>query len=301
MTQSMKKSQNSSVMTDSLNAQFKWMIHRIENDGILSSPRGLQVKELELTTMPINPNFPIPDFQARPFNWKYFMGEMSWYLQRDTNIGFINNFSNFWQGIATPEGYINSNYGFILFDDQLEWAKKALIKDHNTRQAVCFLNRPKYQYEGNKDFVCTMYLNFWIRDNKLNMKVQMRSNDIFYGLSYDAPFFAFVQQTMWHWLKDTYQDLELGTYYHCADNIHFYERHFEIAEQIVKEDVKDPLYFMLKEPLFNCKDGQYILLPAGQQFIADVQELVDRADSDETYKITNKQSREIVQKYFWIQ
>lgn len=288
-------------MTHALNYQFQQMVHRINSEGIHSSPRGLQVKELELTTMPINPHFAIPDFQARPFNWKYLMGEMSWYLQRDTNIGFINNFSNFWQGIATSEGYINSNYGYILFDDQMEWAKQALLKDKNTRQAVCFLNRPKYQYEGNKDFVCTMYLNFWISDNKLNMKVQMRSNDIFYGLSYDAPFFAFVQQTMWHWLKDTYEGLELGTYYHCTDNIHFYERHFKTAEQIVKEDVKDPVFFMLKEPLFNCKDGQYILLPAGQNFITDVQELVDRVQNEENFKITNAIAKETIQKYFWVQ
>ena len=288
-------------MTNSLNHSFKNMLEQINSVGIHSAPRGLQVKELELQTMAINPNFAIPDFQTRPLNWKYFLGEMSWYLQKDTNIGFINNFSNFWQGIATPEGYINSNYGFILFDDQLEWAKKALLNDKNTRQAVCFLNRPKYQYEGNKDFVCTMYLNFWIRDNKLNMKVQMRSNDIFYGLSYDAPFFAFVQQTMWHWLKDTHQDLELGTYYHCADNIHFYERHFEIAENIIAEEIKDPLFFMLKEPFFNCKDGQYILLPTGQQFIADVQELVDRTGTEENFKITNTIAKEVIQKYFWVQ
>ena len=299
-TQSTQKSMSSS-MDNSLNSQFQSMVHRINAEGIHSSPRGLQVKELELTMMPINPTFAIPDFKARPFNWKYFLGEMSWYLQRDTNIGFINNFSNFWQGIATPEGYINSNYGYILFDDQLEWAKQALLKDKNTRQAVCFLNRPKYQYEGNKDFVCTMYLNFWIRDNKLNMKVQMRSNDIFYGLSYDAPFFAFVQQTMWHWLKDTYEGLDLGTYYHCADNIHFYERHFEIADQISQEDLKDPVYFMLKETLFNCKDGQYILLPAGQQFINDVQELVDRLTNEENFKITNAIAKETIQKYFWVQ
>lgn len=299
MTQSTNKSKSFS-MIDSLNAQFKFMIHQLNVDGIHSSPRGLAVKELELQTLSFNPNFAIPDFKARPFNWKYFMGELAWYMHRDNNIGFINNFSNFWKGIATPEGYINSNYGFILFDDQLEWARKALINDKNTRQAVCFLNRPKYQYEGNKDFVCTMYLNFWIRDNKLNMKVQMRSNDIFYGLSYDAPFFAFVQQTMWHWLKDTHEGLELGTYYHCADNIHFYERHFEIAEKIDNEDLVDPEYFMLKEPLFVSKDGQYILLPAGQQFLADVNEIVDQMENEE-YKLTNEIAKQTLSKYFWIQ
>jgi thymidylate synthase len=285
-------------MNNSINNQFKQLIEKINNEGIHSSPRGLQVKELELQTLELDPNFTILDFKARPFDWKYFLGELSWYLQRDTNTSFINNFSNFWQKIATPEGYVNSNYGYILFDEQLEWAKKSLIKDKHTRQAVCFVNRPKYQYEGNKDFVCTMYLNFWIRDNKLNMKVQMRSNDMFYGLTFDAPFFAFVQQTMWHWLRETYQDIELGKYYHCADNIHYYERHFEKADRISKESAKDPVYFMLKEPLFNSKDGQYILLPTGQKFISDVQELVNQ--SNET-KITNESAKEILSNYFWIQ
>jgi hypothetical protein len=74
-----------------------------------------------------------------------------------------------------------------------------------------------------------------------------------------------------------------------------------MAENIANEDLKDPAYFMLKEPLFNCKDGQYILLPAGQQFINDVQELVSRTEAEENFKITNTEAKEIVQKYFWIQ
>lgn len=288
-------------MINSLNQEFISMIKKIDEQGVLSSPRNMQVKELEVETLRFSPTFAIPDFAARPFNWKYFMGELSWYMRRDNNIDFISNFSNFWQNIATKEGYINSNYGFILFDDQLEWAKKCLQKDKHTRQAVCFLNCPKYQYEGNKDFVCTMYLNFWIRDNKLNMKVQMRSNDIFYGLTFDAPFFAFVQQTMWHWLKDTYKDLELGMYHHCADNIHFYERHFEVAEKIKNEIPKDPTFFVLKEPMFICKDGQYILLKAGQDFLVDVNDIVYQALSDSTYKIDNDKAKEVLIKYFWIQ
>lgn len=285
-------------MNDSMNEQFKQIVQKINTEGIQSAPRGLQVKELELQTLEINPIFAIPDFKARPFDWKYFLGELGWYLKRDTNIDFISNFSNFWQKIATPEGYVNSNYGYIIFDDQLEWAKKSLINDKNTRQAICFVNRPMYQYEGNKDFVCTMYLNFWIRDNALNMKVQMRSNDVFYGLTYDAPFFAFVQQTMWHWLKETYPDLTLGKYYHCADNIHFYERHFEKANDISKESVQDPIYFMLKEPLFHSKDRQYILLPIGQEIISGIQEMIDMSD---TIKITNESAKEFLKKYFWIQ
>ena len=236
------------------------------------------------------------DFKARPFSWKYFMGEMAWYLTRDSNIEFISKFSNFWTDIADSGGNINSNYGKILYGEQLQWALNSLKRDHNTRQAIAFVNQPKYQYDGNKDFVCTMYLNFWIRDNRLNMKVQMRSNDIFYGLSYDAPFFAFIQQTMWHWLRETYPTLELGTYYHCADNIHYYERHFEIAEKIMAEEPKTPTWFHLREPLFRLATG--ILLPtvAGHSFMEDVVNLLNSGE-----KITQEVSKEILNKYFYIQ
>jgi len=146
-----------------------------------------------------------------------------------------------------------------------------------------------------------MYLNFWIRDSKLNMKAQMRSNDVFYGLSYDAPFFAFVQQTMCWWLIEKYPDLELGTYYHCADNSHFYERHFEIADNIMQKDPKDPIYFLLKEQLFNLNNGQFILLPKGQKFIEEVNELVIRSEENPEYKISHNETKSILQNYFWIQ
>lgn len=284
----------------SLNGQLisdaiKDLLCDIKIAGQESAPRGQKVREAELTTLKIDPNFAVMDFPARPFNWKYFMGELGWYLLKDNNVDFINHFSSFWKNIAGEGGSINSNYGSLLFGPQLQWALDSLKKDKNTRQAVCFVNQPKFQYEGNKDFVCTMYLNFWIRDNKLNMKVQMRSNDIFYGLSYDAPFFAFIQQSMWHWLKTSYSELELGTYYHCADNIHYYERHFKLAEKIMSEDIGKPHWFHLRSPLFNLNNG--IMLPsvAGLRFMESLSNLIKQ----ET--ITQEESKELLQTYFYIQ
>ena len=137
---------------------------------------------------------------------------------------------------------INSNYGSLVIGEQLEWVINSLRSDKNTRQAIAFFNRPQFQFEGNKDFVCTMYANFFIRNNKLNMKVQMRSNDMFYGLTFDAPFFAFLHQSVYHCLLDLYTDLELGNYYHCADNMHFYEKHFNLAEKIISSTAKNKVY-----------------------------------------------------------
>ncbi len=100
------------------------------------------------------------------------------------------------------------------------------------------------------------------------MKVQMRSNDIFYGLTFDAPFFAFVHQHMLLWLKETYPTLELGTYMHFADNIHYYERHFELASQILDNGPTDKQYSMnILKPLFTVENNSLNYTEEGINFI----------------------------------
>jgi thymidylate synthase len=280
----------------SANEEVYRLLNKINEEGSESAPRGLKVRELHMHTLKLSPNFPLMDFEDRPFNFKYFMGEMAWYLLKDSNISYINNFSSFWNRIADHAGNVNSNYGKLLFGDQLQWVLDTLKADINSRQAIAFVNQPKFQYEGNKDFVCTMYLNFWIRDNKLNLKVQMRSNDIFYGTTYDVAFFAMVQQTMWIWLRDKYTELELGTYYHCADNLHFYERHFNLAEQIMNETIKTPYLFLLKAPLFEINNKQYSLTDAGKKMISEVDGMLESGTT-----ITQEIAFQTLHNYFHIQ
>jgi thymidylate synthase len=288
---------NTTWYTQSMNYSFKDQVQQINKSGYQSAPRGLAVREIELAHMKLDPRFTIAHFENRPFNWKYFMGELSWYMIKDRDIDWINNFSSFWKNIS-ENGMVNSNYGSLLFGEQLQWVKDALLKDPQTRQAISFVNQPRFQYEGNKDFVCTMYLNFWIRDNKLNMKVQMRSNDMFYGLTYDAPFFAFVMQTLWYWLREKNPQLELGTYHHCADNMHFYERHFELADKIANpySEIGNPIFFLLRKPLFLINDGHYILTQKGTNFLQDVSNLVNSGEP-----FGQEESQEIINKYFYIQ
>ena len=273
--------------------QFTGIINKINDTGSESQPRNLKVRELIYGQFDVDSTLPFASFKDRAFNWKYFAGEVAWYLKKDCDIDYINKFSNFWKGITNPNSNnINSNYGSLLFGSQLKWCLDSLKSDDNTRQAIAFLNQPKFQFEGNKDFVCTMYLNFFIRDNKLNMKVQMRSNDIFYGLTFDAPFFAVVHQHMLLWLKESKPTLELGTYTHFADNIHYYERHFELSEQILTNGPSDNQYEMnIKQPLFNLTDTGIEYTESGLSFIREV----DLMSENENAK--NKNYLEILSKY----
>lgn len=296
--------QEVNVHYNHVNVQVFQLLEDLEAAGQTSSPRGLKTKEANLATLEVDPLYPIMDFSPRKFNWKYFAGELAWYLKGDTSIEFINNFSSFWKDI-TPSGHANSNYGNLLFRDhpstkdyehydgkelvsrsvnQLEWVYDSLVKDPNTRQAVAFFNTPYFQYDGNKDFVCTMYVNFWIRKGYLDMKVQMRSNDIFFGLTYDAPWFSSIMQSMYLNLKQVYPDLKLGMYYHCADNIHFYERHFEMAEKILDAGLEDSIKLTMIHPLFRFEEsdnpGKHRLLinEEAANYLAVIDDIVKSGD-----------------------
>jgi thymidylate synthase len=258
----------------SINEEFQAFLDRCESE---SAPRGLKVRESLLESVNLIPTKTITNFENRPFNFKYFCGELAWYLSQDNDIDYIGKFSNFWKNITNPgTNEINSNYGTLLFGKQLQWVIDSLKKDPNSRQAIAFVNKPDFQFEGNKDFVCTMYLNFFIRDNMLHMKVQMRSNDIFYGLTYDAPFFSFVMQHVYLWLKPIYPELELGGYMHYADNMHYYEPHFELAEEIMESDVSltDKYEFTITQPFFEIVDNELFITSHGKTFVNEVNTLI---------------------------
>lgn len=266
--------------------EFKRIIQKIEEEGRETKPREFKVKEILLQTLEIDPHYPIVDFTSRPFNYKYFGGEIGWYLRKEKTLEYIKPFSSFWNKLTNESGEINSNYGELLFGEQLRWCYDSLKNDKDSRQAIAFLNQPKFQITGNKDFVCTMYLNFFIRDNALNMKMTIRSNDMVFGASYDIPFFSFVMQHMYLWLKETaYPELELGTYYHYADNIHYYEQHFSLMNNILKEEIKTPPLFILKKRMFDIKeDGTYILHDDAKDFCSKVYYKALDKISDQSFK-----------------
>jgi len=280
----------------SFTESFIDLIGQIEDYNLESSPRELKVKEALMASINIDPTEPIADFKDRPFNFKYFAGELAWYLHRDRNVDYISRFSSFWKDITNPgTDEINSNYGsLVINNDQLGWVIDSLVKDKNSRQAVMFFNRPEFQFEGNRDFVCTLYANFFIRKNKLYMKLQMRSNDIFFGLTFDAPFFSFLHQSVYQILKETYPDLELGYYFHFVDNIHFYERHFGLVDKIKKNGAGEDYTMVLKKPFIEYKNKQVSLTDSGIEFL-------NRIDSlSKNKKAINGDYKTVLQDYFKI-
>ena len=277
------------------------IIKHIEGQNQSADPRGLKVKESILSNFVIDPKGPIANFEKRKFNWKYLAGELAWYLKKDRDVDYIGSFSNFWGTLTNPNSNeINSNYGSLIFNkEQFGWVLDSLVADKNSRQAIMFFNQPKFQFKGNKDIVCTMYANFFIRENKLNMKVQMRSNDIFYGLTFDAPFFSFLLQSIHIKLLETYPDLQLGDYYHFTDNLHFYERHFDLADSIKVEaiDPESEHTFVIKEKFIDY-DGEKVFLTEHAE--AYCKEIDESINEDKTTSLDKAGYKDLLGKYFVI-
>jgi hypothetical protein len=82
-----------------------------------------------------------------------------------------------------------------------------LLKDHDSRRALVLINRANDQIyavdHGSKDVPCTLSLQFFVRDNKLHLHAHMRSNDVFWGLTYDLFSFTMLQEVMMLELRDS--------------------------------------------------------------------------------------------------
>jgi thymidylate synthase len=92
-----------------------------------------------------------------------------------------------------------------------------LKSNKGTRQAAISIYDGKEQEHYATDTPCTYAVQFTVVDNKLNMSVMMRSNDIWYGFCNDQYCFSKLQMLVAH--ETGY---ELGTYYHFAHNLHLY-------------------------------------------------------------------------------
>lgn len=120
-------------------------------------------------------------------------------------------------------GVFRGAYGLRL-QPQLPHVVKRLVDDRDSRQAVVTIWDPAQDLyvEGTKDYPCTVMLQFLIRRGELIMHTTMRSNDAWWGLTYDIVQFTQLQLTVADALR-----LPCGPYHHHAVSLHVYERDLE--------------------------------------------------------------------------
>jgi thymidylate synthase len=224
------------------------------NYDFRSSPRGLPIREkLDYVFRVMNPtNEPIVthDLERNKVIVSYTAKETELYNSCVNTAEEFGKASKFWLNLANPDGTVNSAYGYLIWKNSShgnpsyehgdnvmrtpwEWAKQSLIQDKDTRQALLRFSLPEHQWMGNKDQTCTLNGLFLIRDNKLNLSITMRSNDLWLGLTYDLPWFMSLMDRMVEELKPYYPDLTKGHYTHIVHSLHLYERDEEKIKRAI--------------------------------------------------------------------
>ena len=128
---------------------------------------------------------------------------------------------------AEDNGIFHGAYGSRT-RDQYAPVIERLKKDPDSRQAVVTIWNPELDLLPEKrDYPCTILHQFRIRDNKLNMSVYMRSNDVWLGAAYDFFQFTRVQIAMASVLG-----IAPGSYAHHVGSLHIYEQHYDVAENL---------------------------------------------------------------------
>ena len=160
--------------------------------------------------------------KERKWNLEYARAEWQWYLTGDRNITKLGKIYGkippIWIKMADDDGNVNSNYGYQWQRKrQLDAVVRKLKMDKDTRQACVSIYDGKEMYKYDNDTPCTYAVQFTIVNNKLDMCVTMRSNDLWYGFCNDQYQFSMLQQ-----LVASRLDIPVGVYYHFAHNMHLY-------------------------------------------------------------------------------
>ena len=157
-------------------------------------------------------------------NWKedYAEAEWKWYLSEDRNISKLGDIygkvPEIWKRMADSNGNVNSNYGYQWErNDQIGEVVNILKNYRETRQATISIYDGKEIDQYTYDTPCTYAIQFTIVENLLHMCVTMRSNDLWYGFCNDQYQFSKLQELICERV-----DINMGTYYHFAHNLHIY-------------------------------------------------------------------------------
>lgn len=181
-------------------------------------------------------------------NYKYIQNEIDWYCSMSLNVNDIpDGPPKIWKAVSSEDGKINSNYGHLVFSaenySQCAAAISKLVKSKGTRQASMIYTRPTIHSEWNangmSDFICTNVVQYLIRDNKLDVVVQMRSNDAWAGYRNDLAWQLYVQK----FVLDNYNatagdDVQLGDVHWQVASLHVYARQFYLLDHFVKTGEK---------------------------------------------------------------
>jgi thymidylate synthase len=208
------------------------LVHHVLSNGEEVAPRGMKTREIEDAVIHIGDVFHTLPLKIGRGTVPGIGAVEACQLLSGTSfpktvVAVGPQFKNY----TEDNGLFHGAYG-LRTKGQYDAVINKLKNDSDSRQAVVTIWNPEHDNQPSKrDYPCTVLHQFRIRNNKLNMSVYMRSNDVWLGAAYD--FFQFTQVQI---AMASVLGIEPGKYAHHVGSLHIYEQHYEAANLLKKTD-----------------------------------------------------------------
>jgi len=247
------------------------------NRGEEVFPKGKRIKELRPVIFGYkNPLKRVTFLKGRVINPFFQLAEAYWIATGGSDVGSLTDYNKSIAQFSDDGKYFNAPYGERLRHwgkndargvqginlDQLVDVYKKLLSDPDTRQAVAFIGNPEfdnseYTLNKGKDIACNLNIKFKIRQGKLDINVDNRSNDLHWGVfGANLCQFSTIQELMASWLE-----VGVGEYFQSTDSLHIYMDDFgaKITDKVLDaykgyytEGKKIEEFYFENEPRFSC-------------------------------------------------
>lgn len=245
------------------------IIKTVLDHGDRVSPRGIDTIEL------IAPQIVLHDVRdalpvgiGRRLNVRFAAAEAIQLIGGFSDVELTIRTNPNMKQFVEDAGFLHGAYGPRI-GQAMRDAVRRLQQDKDTRQAIVTIwNNEKDLPSTYRDLPCTVSLQFLIRNNRLRLITTMRSNDVWWGLAYDAFQFTQLQLTVANILG-----IEPGVYVHQPASLHVYTK-----------DI--PAIMKLEEP----RERLHVQYPQGftGKTMHEVQECARRIAGDSSYEPQNE-------------
>jgi len=213
---------------------FNQSLQLLRDEPSTSSRNGQMRQMVGCQIKLYNPAACVLQNTTRRANPSYAAGELLWYLRQSKSLEIIKHYTKNYGRFSDDGLTLNGAYGHRLgeiarsrgHEHFIPFIISWLCRDVDTRRLFLPIYQPQDVDLQSLDIPCTTGLQFVINNGKLDLVVNMRSNDVWLGLPYDIFCFCAIQC-----LVAFYGGFKLGTYTHSVGSLHLYDRNFDAAKE----------------------------------------------------------------------
>ncbi len=181
--------------------------------------------------------------KERNINPFFVLTEFAWIIEGNNLVEPLQSFIKDYNKFSDDNKTLNGAYGFRLLKyfgiNQLEKAILELKENRESRRVVLTIYSPDDLNKDSKDIPCNTSLYLKIKDNKLDITILNRSNDLYLGVPYNVFIFYLLQVYIAKNLN-----IDVGTQTHFTDSLHLYVKDLEKVKEIIDNNSLEEIKYI---------------------------------------------------------